>query len=579
MSDAIQRRLAAILSADVVGYSRLMGADQAGTLTALRRLRGTVFEPNIAAHNGHIVKRMGDGWLVEFASAADAVTCAISVQEGLADQETIKLRIGLHIGDIAHEDEDVYGDGVNIAARLQEIAEPDAIVISDIVRRSIDGNLAASFNELGKHDLKNIAEPVTAYGWGMTSTSTSAASPRTERPWIAVLPFENMSDDPEQEYFADGIAGDIIWALSRSNLLSVIGRGTSFHYRGKTVDARAVGRELNVRYVLDGTVRQAGDRVRVTAELIEAESGLKIWAERYDRDLTDIFAVQDEVTTMVTSAVSDEVTTAAALEAGARRPAELGAWDLTIKALWHIYRFNREDIVAARAVCQQALTRYGDNAFAHSLIAVSHVVDALYGWIPSPKEGLMAAAQAAQAAVVIDPNEEYAQAAMGIVLAFSGQQEAALRCFDHAIRLNPNFVNAIAGKGIALSTFGSENSEEAIEYLQKAIRLSPRDGAMCFWLGQAGFAEFWRQRYDEAIAYAEASRQANANYPSSYRLLAACYGLTGQQGKASEAVAALLRLQPNASVATMREILASYKDHVDELEVYFNGLAKAGLPD
>jgi len=579
MSEALQRRLAAILSADVVGYSRLMGADQAGTLAALRHARGTIFEPNVASHNGHVVKRMGDGWLVEFASAADAVTCAIAVQQGLADQETIKLRIGLHIGDIAHEDEDVYGDGVNIAARLQEIAEPDGIVISDIVRRSIDGNLAASFSELGRKELKNIAEPVITYGWGMASASITAASPRLNKPWIAVLPFENLSGDPEQEYFADGIAGDIIWALSRSNLLSVIGRGTSFQYRGKSVDARAVGRELNVRYVLDGTVRRAGDKVRVTVELVEAESGLKIWAERYDRDLTDIFAVQDEVTTMVTSAVSDEVTTAAALGASARRPSEIGAWDLTMKALWHIYRFDQQDIVAARAVCQQALARYGDNAFAHSLIAVTHVIDALYGWIPSPKDGLMAAAQAAQAAVTMDPNEEYAQAALGIVLAFSGRPEHALDCFDHAIRLNPNFVNAIAGKGIALSNAGSENSKAAIDYLQQAIRLSPRDGALCFWLGQAGFAEFWRHRYDQAIEYGKAARQANANYPSSYRLLAASYGMTGQQDKAREAVTALLRLQPGASVSAMREILASFTAHEDELEVYFEGLAKAGLPE
>ena len=412
----------------------------------------------------------------------------------------------------------------------------------------------------------------------MTASQT-VVLPRPDKPWIAVLPFENLSGDPEQEYFADGIAGDIIWALSRSNLLSVIGRGTSFHYRGKSIDARAVGHELNVRYVLNGTVRRAGDQVRVTAELIEAESGLKIWAERYDRDLTDIFAVQDDVTTMVTSAVSDEVTTAAALAIGGRRPAELGAWELTMKALWHIYRFDQKDIVSARAVCEQALTRYGDNAFAHSLIAVTHVIDALYGWIPSPKDGLMAAAQAAQAAVVIDPNEEYAQAALGIVLAFSGRPEQALHCFDHAIRLNPNFVNAIAGKGIALSNAGSENSEAAIEYLQKAIRLSPRDGAMCFWLGQAGFAEFWRQHYDQAIAYGEAARQANPKFPSGYRLLAACYGMTGQKDKAREAVAALLRLQPGASVSAMREILASFTDHKDELEVYFEGLAKAGLPE
>ena len=308
MKNGSKRRLAAVLAADVVGYSKLMGADEAGTLAAMRQLRSGVFAPLVAEHGGNLIKSMGDGWLVEFPSVGDGVSCAIKVQEALARHETIKLRIGLHIGDVTFEDEDIYGDGVNIAARLQEIAVPGAVVISDIAQRSIDGKRASAFVDLGTHALKNISEPVTAYGWGMTAVAARASAlPLPDKPSIAVLPFDNLSSDVEQGYFSDGITEDIITALSRFSWFFVIARNSTFAYKGKSIDIRQVGRELGVRYVLEGSVRRAGNRIRITGQLVEAETGNHIWADKYDRDLKDIFELQDEITLTIAATIEPEL--------------------------------------------------------------------------------------------------------------------------------------------------------------------------------------------------------------------------------------------------------------------------------
>jgi TolB-like protein len=273
----MERRLAAILAADVVGYSRLMGEDEVGTLGALRQFRSQLLAPVVDRYRGTVVKSMGDGWLVEFASIADAVACAIAVQEGLAEQQPIKLRIGVHLGDVTHEDEDIYGDGVNIAARLQEIAKPGAVVISDTTRRSIDAKLAADFVDLGSQELKNIVEPVAAFGWGMSSRdSQPASSALPDKPSIAVLPFDNLSGDPEQEYFADGISEDIITTLGRRRWLRVIARNSTFVYKGQALDVRRIAEELGVKYILEGSIRRSGERIRITAELVDGEDGRQV---------------------------------------------------------------------------------------------------------------------------------------------------------------------------------------------------------------------------------------------------------------------------------------------------------------
>ena len=312
-TQAVQRRLAAILSADVAGYSRLMGEDEAGTLAALKRHRTAVVDPEIAAHNGRIVKLMGDGALVEFASVVDAVECAVAVQQGMAkrnagvpEDKRIAFRIGINLGDIIVEGDDIYGDGVNVAARIQEIAAPGGVCISSKVQGEVTGKVEAAFKDAGEHELKNIAKPVRVYRWTEgTEAPVSEAAPLAlpDKPSIAVLPFTNMSGDPEQEYFSDGISEDIITELSRFRSLFVIARNSSFAYKGQSVNVGKIGQELGVAYVVEGSVRKAGNRVRITAQLVEAASGNHLWAERYDRDLDDIFAVQDEVTIAIVTAI------------------------------------------------------------------------------------------------------------------------------------------------------------------------------------------------------------------------------------------------------------------------------------
>ena len=304
----VTRKLAAILAADVAGYSRLMGEDAAGTLTALRQLRREVLEPLVSNHHGVVIKRMGDGWLIEFGSVVDAVTCAIEIQKGLAEHETIQIRIGVHLGDIVHEDEDIYGDGINIAARLQELAAPRSVVISDAVRRSIDGKLSAGFTDLGAQILKNIAEPVAAHGWGSSAAARTAATQKPPRPIttklsIAVLPFSNLSDDPAQEYFSDGMAEDLITDLSKISNLSVAARNSSFAFKGQMPDVREVGEKLGVAFVLEGSVRKMGERLRINAQLVNTVEGDHLWAERYDGNLAEIFAFQDKITAEIVSAL------------------------------------------------------------------------------------------------------------------------------------------------------------------------------------------------------------------------------------------------------------------------------------
>ncbi len=356
------RKLAAILAADVAGYSKLMGEDETGTLAALRELRNDLFQPTVTEHRGEVVKSMGDVWLVEFASVVDAVNCALQVQENLAGHEIIKLRIGIHIGDIVHEDEDIYGDGVNIAARLQEIAAPGDIALSDTARKFLDAKLADGFRDAGEKQLKNIAEAVRIFvsGDGETETSSQmvgvdAPLPLPDKPSIAVLPFDNMSGDPEQEYFADGITEDIITALSRFRWFFVIARNSSFTYKGQAVDIKQVGRELGVRYVLEGSVRKSGSRVRITAQLIEAESGNHLWAERYDGSLDDIFELQDQITESIIGEIEPELGRIERNQARQKSPGNLSAWDLYHQGLAQMYMSGPDNLERAIELLKEAI--------------------------------------------------------------------------------------------------------------------------------------------------------------------------------------------------------------------------------
>ncbi len=366
------RRLAAIMVADVVGYSQLMGADQNGTLEALRQLRGELFDPVVANHRGNVVKRMGDGWIVEFPSITDAVACSVAIQNGLKGHNIIKLRIGVHTGEVVFEADDVFGDGVNIAARLEALAKPNQVLISDMAHNSLDAKTAKQFAGGETHELKNIDRPVGVWRWPATSkvdptiVPTNLALP--DKPSIAVLPFDNISSCPEQEYFADGIAEDVTTALSRNRELFVIARNSSFTYRGKSIDIRTVGQELGVRFVLEGSVRRASNRVRITAQLIEANTDSHVWADRYDRPTTDIFEVQDEITINVAGAIGSEIR-AADMRAVARRGVdELHSWELLMKAYWHIHKINPEDNFKGQEICRKEIAASGGTAELHTAL-------------------------------------------------------------------------------------------------------------------------------------------------------------------------------------------------------------------
>jgi adenylate cyclase len=399
--ERLQRRLAAILSADVVGYSRLMGLDEVGTLSRLNALRRKLIDPTIAAHSGRIVKLMGDGALVEFASAVDAVTCAIEIQRQVrernasgSEDDAIRFRIGINVGDIIIEGEDILGDGVNIAARIEGIAEPGGICLSNAAYDQVRDKLKEKFVDLGEQALKNIARPVRVYRVDLAPTTSSAPQAQQpkpaqpDKPSIAVLAFDNMSGDPDQEYFSDGITEDIITSLSKNRGIFVIARNSSYAYKGQPIDVSRIGRELGVRYVLEGSVRRAGERIRITAQLIEAEGRSHVWAERYDRNLTDLFAVQDEISRSIVATVAPELLEAEMQRVRRKNPETLGAWECAMRAQWHLARLTREDIAEALRLAAQATALDPGTTLGLNIAAFAHLYAIAYGWEPSAAQAL-----------------------------------------------------------------------------------------------------------------------------------------------------------------------------------------------
>jgi len=548
MSDGTQRRLAAVLAADVAGYSRLMGEDEAGTLSALRQLRTELLAPKVSGHRGQIVKSMGDGWLVEFVSVADAVTCAIELQEGLAANDIIKLRVGVHLGDITHEDDDIYGNGVNIAARLQEIAEPGAIIISDIARRSIDGKLATTFVDLGALTLKNISEPVTAYGWGMTPVSAGAsAPPLPDKPSIAVLPFDNMSGDPEQEYFSDGMTEDIITALSRFHQFFVTARNSSFSYKGKAVDVRQAAGELGVQYVIEGSVRTVGNRARITAQLIDAVGDHHIWAERYDRELDDIFTVQDEITAAIVAAIEPNISRQERERAQREPPNSLDTWGQYQRGLAAYYATTKDDLAAAIEIFDRVNDLEPQFQAAFAMAAEARVRYVMF-YSPDDRTALLAQArEKAQRGISLEPGDPICLLAEGRVNVLLGHLDLALLQINEAIALNPHYAMAEYVLGWAL--FAAARYVEAISRLDNAIRLSPHDAFLSGFQHMRARALFALQRYDECIEWERrATRSPNAHYWAFVTLAAALFKLD-RKSEALDAVADLLRRAPHFSLS------------------------------
>ena len=572
-----QRRLAAILAADVVGYSRLMGADEAGALAALRAMWADVFNPAVAAHNGRLVKLLGDGALVEFGSAVDAVDCALAIQNVLANGKSLTLRIGVNLGDVVIDGNDIFGDGVNVAARLEPLAPHGGILVSDAVHAQIAGKIDVPFTNGGELSLKNIAEPVRVWSWGGKMQPQRNPPPMPDnKPGIAVLPFTNMSGDTDQEYFSDGISEDIITDLSKVSGLMVVARNSSFAYKGQSPDIRTVGRELGVGSVLEGSIRRAGNKARITAQLIDATTGGHLWAERYDRDLTDIFEVQDEVTRKIVDVLKIKLLPAERDGRGKGHVPLIAAHDLALKGRdLHMQLFTQP--AHPRAIFEKAAQLYKDAMEADPGYALPYAgMSLLYNlehqnqWIGIP-DALERSMTLARQAVDIDPGDAYAHLALGINSLFAGDVLAAKREAEKALALSPNFANAYSALGNAEIFTGDPLA--ALPYFEIAMRLDPASVAQTqHFIGLANLIA--GRDAEAAVAFRERIRQVPGTDISRV-YLAAALGHLGEFEAARKTWAEVMTIKPSYSLDAHLGRLP-WHSAADEARIR-DGLAKAGL--
>ena len=585
--DQVERRLTAVLAADIAGYSRLMEADEEGTLAALKTLRREVVDPNINEHRGRIVNTTGDGLLSEFASVVDAVRCAIEVQRematrnaGVQAERRIDFRIGINLSDIIIDDNDIFGDGVNIAARLEALAEPGGICVSRMVRDQVRDKLAIAFEDMGEQQVKNIARPVRAYRAVLAESAErpsilsdmAAPRPLPDRPSIAVLPFINVSGDPEQEYFVDGITEDIITALSKWRWFLVIARNSTFAYKGRSIELKEVGRDLGVRYVLEGSMRRAGQRVRITSQLIDIATGTHLWAERYDRDLTDIFAVQDDITSRVVTAIEPALSRAESQRVIAKRPEHMGAWDYCQRGFWHVHQGTRSNGETAYGLFERALALDPNLADAHLGLARALIVQWNYGSVEDFAPFVRQARESALRAAALDRENPQVQYVLAQTSLWAGDVRAAIEYASHAIELNANFALGHFYLGIALSLDGRH--EEALKAIETGWRLSPRDPRASTWLANKARVFYHLRRYEEAIETALSARRIQ---PHAYGLLVlvASYAQLGRNEEVRMALADIDAL-PDGSEKTTRWYLDRYADPAAR-EDMADGLRKAGL--
>jgi adenylate cyclase len=524
-----------------------MGADEEGTHERLKAHLRELVDPKIKEHRGRIVKNTGDGFLAEFASVVDAVRCAVEVQRGMIDREPempddqrTRFRIGINLGDVIAEEHDIFGDGVNVAARLEALAEPGGICISRVVRDQIRDKLDFVFDDMGEQRVKNIARPVRAYRikLGQRPPAPASAAPALpDKPSIAVLPFQNMSREPEQEYFADGMVEEIITALSRIRWLFVIARNSSFTYKGQPVDVKQVGRELGVRYVLEGSVRKSGGRVRITAQLIDAITGAHLWADRFDGSLEDVFELQDKVAISVAGVIEPALQAAETLRSANRPTNDLSAYDLYLRALAAFYQLTKERIFEALSLLERAIAIDRHYGPALSWAAICYVLLVRDGWAEEPETSRPKASDLARRALEVGENDPGILANAAWVLARFGEDIGAMiGLVDRALMLNPSFAHGWYLSGVLRLWAGQPDI--AIEHVETSLRLSPRE-LMGTPLQVMGAAYLFKRRFDEAAAKLLLSIQDHARFPHSYRLLAACYAQMGRLDEAREIVAKL----------------------------------------
>ena len=559
-----------------------MGEDEVGTLARLRRHRRELIDPKVAEHKGRIVKTTGDGLLIEFASVVEAVGCAIALQRGMSlrnadtpEHQHMHFRIGLNLGDVIVEDDDIYGDGVNVAARLEALADRGGICISGLVHDQVQGRLELAFEDLGEPPLKNIARPVRVYRVLLETPAAGrpAALPLPERPSIAILPFRDMAGDSQEEYFGDGVAEDITTALSKSRGLFVIARNSAFAYKGRIVDVKTVGRELGVRYVLQGSVRRSGDRVRVTAQLAESSTGNQLWAERYDRVVTDVFTVQDEITAIVSNTVLPTLERTERERAVRKPSGSLDSWDCYQRGLWHLFKYEPQEIIRARELFDQAIGYDPAQCGAYCGRALTYLLAAWFFPLEGRAEAVTHAIEDARHSIAIDPLDATAHCFLACGLVMIGRHHEGNGEADLAVSLDPNHAWGYGIKGMA-RLFAGQFSE-AIEALQTAMRLSPFDPISPIWTFWVGRAHYGRREYDTAMIVSRRLYEARPDLPPNIRTLIAALGQLGRTAEAQQIIReATLRLGEHLMPAARDRIGEQLPDAYDHLA---EGWRKAGL--
>ena len=588
------RKIAAILVADVVGYSRLASADEERTLARLRALLGDLIEPAIAAHQGRIVKRTGDGFVAEFRSVVDAARCAIEVQTGMIERNAgvapdrrIEFRIGAHLGDVVEEaDGDLMGDGVNIAARLEGICAAGAISMSEDFYRQLKGRIDSAVTDLGQKQLKNIADPIRVYSLDVgepapakSPTAKAAENPRPPRLSIVVLPFANIGGDPEQEHFVDGVTESLTTDLSRLRSAVVIARNTAFAYKGKPFDVKAIGRDLNVRYVLEGSVQRSGNRMRVNVQLVDAETGSHLWAERFDKPLTDLFDMQDEIVGRLANALSDQL---AAVEAcRAEKAPNPDSMDLFFQGLSWIHRGRTPSHVAqARGFFDRALAADPDNIHALVSSAGADIADGGNSFVADPSAAFARAEAKLTQALSSFPDHARGHAFLGYVKILTKRAVEGIAECEHALTLDRNLADAHAFIGLGKIFTG--RAEEAEAHINDALRLSPRDMSAYMWLTEAGIAKNHLAECEQAVLWCRRAIEANRNYPEAHFHLASALARLGRLDEARSAANAGLALNPSFTVSRARINWTAMSDdpvHPVQLAPIFEGLRAAGLAE
>jgi adenylate cyclase len=587
--ERVERRLAAIVCADVVGYSRLMGTDEEKTLAALKSHRRELIDPLIAQHRGRIFKTTGDGILIEFASVVDAVRCAVVVQQGMEDRncnlpesECIRFRIGINVGDVMVDDGDMFGDGVNVAARLQQLAEPGEIRVSAAVREQVGEKLPIGFADLGQHEVKNIARPVRVYrvevrGEPRTDAANEpekAAPTLTDRPSLAVMPFTNMSGDPEQDYLVDGIVEDITTGLSRIKWLFVTARNSSFVYKGRAVDVKQVGRDLGVRYVLEGSLRKAGNRIRLTAQLIEASSGTHVWAQRYDRAFDDIFELQDEITLSVVGAIEPSLRHAEISRARRKRPESLDAYDMYLRALPHVHMsYMPEGADQALALLRRALALEPDYPAAHAAAALCHEVRYMRGGLQKVEKE--AALEHARAAIEAGADDAETLAIAGFAIGLVAHDYAtAMNAIDRGLLINGSSMYALGCGAVILGHAGE--AERAIQYAERALRYSPLDPWISHAYAGLACGQCAACNWQGVVEACGKAIQANPRFSFPHVLLAAALVLCERISEAGRAARRIPELEPGFTVSGF---VRSHTGRADIWEPIGEALRRLGLPE